>query len=250
MFDLVLVAEGIGSSTRQLVFGPEVTRRPLNLYTGYFTIPRGETDGSVARWFNAPGGRTVLVRPDRHGTTRALLTLQQEPAGYEDLSPAQQKALLQARFADAGWETPRVLAGLAADDFYFEAIGQVRLDRWAKGRIALTGDAAWCASPISGIGTSLALVGAYVLAGELAGHPDDHAAAFAAYEQRMRPYVAQGQDVSELGTHIASPHSRLGIALQHAALRLASQPGVRQLAGKLLEPPADAIELPKYGHAL
>lgn len=246
-FDVVVVAEGFKSSTRQLVFGEDVTRRPLDLYMGYFTIPRGAHDGEQARWYNAPGGRSVLLRPDHKGTTRVVLTLQQEPAGYEDLTPAQQKSLLQKRFADAGWETPRVLEGLAAsDDFYFEAIGQIKASSWSKGRVVLVGDAAWCAGPVSGMGTTLALVGAYVLAGELARHPGDQAAAFAAYERIMRPFVEEGQDVPKFSTRIAQPQTRFGIALQHAALRVASAPGVRQLASKLLEPAAAAIELPTY----
>ena len=246
-FDLVLVAEGIGSSTRKLMFDGEVRRRPFNLYMGYFTIPKGPTDGALARWFSAPGGRSVLLRPDPKGTTRAVLTVQQKPVGYERLTPEEQKSLLRARFADVGWEVPRVLAGLAStSDFYFELISQVKLDRWTKGRVALLGDAAWCAGPISGMGTSLALVGAYVLAGELSRHAE-HTAAFAAYERVMRPYVDQAQDVSTLGPRFAQPMTRTGIALQHVALRLAAHPRARQLSGKLFQPPAERINLPDYG---
>ncbi|HYO68371.1 MAG TPA: FAD-dependent monooxygenase [Archangium sp.] len=248
-FDLVIVAEGIGSSTRKLVFGDEVERVPLDLYTAYFTVPRGENDGNVARWFNAPGGRSVFLRPDNLGTTRALLSLQEKPRGYEKLPEAEQKALLKAKFADAGWETPRVLAALdGAKDFYFEAIGQVKMRRWSRGRIALLGDAAYCASPISGMGTSLALVGAYVLAGELARH-DDHAEAFAAYERLMRPYVDQAQDVPKAGPRIAQPQTRVGIALQRAVLGLATRPVFSRIAGKLLSPPSDKIDLPDYGQS-
>ncbi|WP_225411375.1 FAD-dependent monooxygenase [Stigmatella hybrida] len=246
-FDLVIAAEGIGSSTRALLFGDAVQRVPLDLYTAYFTIPRGENDGATARWFNAPGGLSVFLRPDNTGTTRAILSVQQESAGYEDQSPSEQKAFLKAKFARAGWETPRVLAALDdAKDFYFEALGQVKMDHWSKGRVALVGDAAYCASPISGMGTSLALVGAYVLAGELSRH-EDHAQAFAAYERIMRPYVEQAQDVPKLGPRIAQPQTRAGIALQQGALHLASKPGISRLAGKLLSPPSDKIDLPDYG---
>jgi 2-polyprenyl-6-methoxyphenol hydroxylase-like FAD-dependent oxidoreductase len=248
-FDLVVVAEGANSATRQLLFGTEVTRKPYDLYVGYFTIARGEHDHELARTYNAPGGRGVCLRPDNQGTTRALLTLQQKSAGYEDLSPDEQKALLQARFADAGWETPRVLEGLArADDFYFEFVSQVELDRWAQGRVVLTGDAAWCAGPF-GVGTTEALVGAYALAGELRQHPSDYRAAFAAYERLMRPYVARGQDVPKLAPRLANPQSELGIAVQHTVLRVAAVPGIRQVVGKLAAPPTDAIELPDYEHA-
>jgi len=139
---------------------------------------------------------------------------------------------------------PRVLAGLAAsDDFYFEAIGQVQMERWFKGRVALVGDAAYCASPISGMGTSLALVGAYVLAGELSRH-DDHEAAFATYERIMRPYVEQAQNVPKIGPKIAQPQTKLGIALQQRAIALATKAPIRTLAAKLMSSSSEKIELP------
>lgn len=245
-FDLVVVAEGANSATRQLLFGHEVARKPYDLYVAYFTIARAEGDSEIARWYNAPGGRGLCLRPDNKGTTRALLTLQQEPAGYEHLPPHEQKALLQQRFGDAGWEAPRILAGLAtADDFYFEMVSQVKLAGWTKGRVVLTGDAAWCAGPF-GVGTSEALVGSYVLAGELSRHADDHRAAFAAYEHLLRPYVEEGQNVPKLAPRLASPQSRLAIAVQRAALRVAAAPGIRQVVAKLSAPPTDEIELPDY----
>ncbi|MGH8448290.1 FAD-dependent monooxygenase [Pseudomonas sp.] len=246
VYDLVIVAEGIGSATRHLVFGDEVQRRPLDLYTAYFTVPRQPSDGDVMRWYNIPGGRCVCLRPDNLGTTRAFLSFQQAPSGYEKLPQAEQKNLLKQLFADAGWETPRVLAALEeATDLYLDAVGQVKMPRWSKGRIALVGDAAYCASPISGMGTSLGLSGAYVLAGELGRHADHHQA-FAAYEKLMRPYVAQAQSVPTFAPRLASPHSRWGIALGHAVLRMATAPGLKTVFGKILSPKADAIDLPSY----
>jgi len=246
VYDLVIVAEGIGSTTRNQVFGDEVKRRPLDLYTAYFTVPRQPSDGQVMRWHNLPGGRCVCLRPDNLGTTRAFLSFQQAPSGYEKLSQDEQKSLLKKLFADAGWETPRVLAALDdTTDLYLEAVGQVKMPHWSKGRIALLGDAAYCASPISGMGTSLGLCGAYVLAGELGRHADHHQA-FAAYEALMRPFVAQAQSVPKFAPRLASPHSRLGIALGHAVLRMATAPGLKKLFGKILSPKADAIVLPDY----
>jgi 2-polyprenyl-6-methoxyphenol hydroxylase-like FAD-dependent oxidoreductase len=246
VYDLVIVAEGIGSATRNQVFGDEVQRRPLDLYTAYFTVPRQPSDGHIMRWHNIPGGRCVCLRPGNLGTTRAFLSFQQAPSGYEKLSQNEQKTLLKQIFADAGWETPRVLAALDdASDLYLDAVGQVKMPRWSKGRVALVGDAAYCASPISGMGTSLGLCGAYVLAGELGRHAD-HVEAFAAYEKLMRPYVTQAQSVPKFAPRLASPHSRLGIALGHAVLRLATAPGFKSVFGKILSPKADAIALPRY----
>jgi 2-polyprenyl-6-methoxyphenol hydroxylase-like FAD-dependent oxidoreductase len=228
------------------VFGDEARIRPMGLYTAYFTIPREPSDDTWARWYNAPGCRSMLLRPDNLGTIRAGLSFLSPPCGYERLGQDEQKDVLRRVFADAGWQVPRALAGLAeTKDFYFEAIGQVRMPRWSRGRVALVGDAAYCASPISGMGTSLALVGAYILAGELSRHAG-HAEAFAAYERLMRPYVARAQNIPSIAPRLASPKTRAGITLGHTVLRLATAPGVRRVLGRLLTPPSDAIALPDY----
>ncbi|MDI1460813.1 FAD-dependent monooxygenase [Catellatospora sp. KI3] len=245
-FDLVVAADGIGSSTRGLVFGAEARVVPLGLYTSYLTIPRAASDGSWARWHNAPGGRVVVLRPDNLGTTRALMSFLCPPRGYERLPADEQKALLRRVFAGVGWEAPRVLDALGgAEEFYCELVGQVHAPRWSRGRVALLGDAGYCASPISGMGTSLALVGAYVLAGELAtrtGHRD----ALRAYERVMRPYVAQAQHLPPFTPRLAHPRSRLGIGVLNALLATAAKPTVQRLAKRVLPAPADRIILPDY----
>ena len=247
--DLVVAADGIRSATRSLIFGSEARIRPLGVYIAYFTIPRGSTDGDWARWYNAPGGLTVTLRPDNVGTTRALLSFRSGPAGYENLGIEEQKAVLRAKFAHAGWETPRVLAGLGdSPDFYFELIGQVHAPRWSRGRTALLGDAGYCPSPISGMGTSLALVGAYVLAGELATHAD-HREAFASYETVLRPYVTAAQRLPPLVARVAFPRTKAGIRVLYSVLRVASGPRVQRLASRLRPPPTDDIELPDYATA-
>ena len=245
-YDLVLVAEGVGSSTRELLFKGENDPRWMDMTLGFFTIPREEGDGTDSRWYNAVGGRCIFLRPDSHGTTRAVLTLQSEARQAENKSDEEAKAWLKETFADAGWEAPRVLAGLEqADDLYFQVLRQVKMDRWSDGRVALTGDAAWCATPVSGIGTTLAVVGAYVLAGELA-KTDDYGQAFQQYERIMRPFVDEGQSVSDTNQLWNYPHSKFGIALQHAALNVLSKPGIRDLFLKIgMRDPKD-IDLPDY----
>jgi 2-polyprenyl-6-methoxyphenol hydroxylase-like FAD-dependent oxidoreductase len=142
-FDAVIVAEGVGSSTRELIFGGENDPRWMDMTIAYFTIPRTDDDDRMWRWFNAPGKRSVSLRPDQHGTTRAMLSLSKEAEGEQDWDVARQKAFLHERFADAGWETPRILAGMdSTDDFYFDVLRQVRMPRWSSGRVVLTGDAA------------------------------------------------------------------------------------------------------------
>ena len=244
-FGLVVAADGIRSSTRRLVVGDEPKVKPLGMYTAWMTVPRASSDDRWWRWFNAPGGRACTMRPDNVGTTRATLSFMSSPRGYESLRGAELTAMLRERFAGIDWEVPRVLAALEDTDVYFEAIGQVHAPRWSCGRVALVGDAAYCASPVSGMGTSLALTGAYVLAGELARH-DGHLEAFDAYEELMRPYVKQAQQLPPGTPRLANPKTRVGIAVLNTAVRLASTRAVGKLAGRLLAPPAEKINLPDY----
>ncbi|MBW0117215.1 FAD-dependent monooxygenase [Pseudonocardia abyssalis] len=246
-FDVVVIAEGLTSRTRDLIL-PDAGIDHLGLYTAYLTIPRTAADNDWWRWYTAPGGRTVNLRPDNLGTTRASVSFLSDVRGLEDLDRPDQIRLLRRHFADAGWETPRVLAALADTAFYFDTVGQMRLPTWSSGRVVLVGDAAYCASPVSGMSTSLALVGAYVLAGELAGG-GDHRVAFARYEATMRPYVEQAQDLPPGTPRLAHPRSRAGVSALRAAVRVAGSPvgkRVAGLAGGLFSPPADRIELPAY----
>jgi 2-polyprenyl-6-methoxyphenol hydroxylase-like FAD-dependent oxidoreductase len=245
-FDLVVAADGIRSRTRALIVGDEPEIRQLGLYLAYLTIPRAASDTAWARVYNAPGGRVVLLRPDNVGTTRALLAFRSPPRGYEASSTDEQKALLRRIFADVEWEAPRVLAALAdATDMYFESVGQVHAAHWSRGRGVLVGDAAHCPSPITGMGTSLALVGAYVLAGELAKYAH-HRDAFASYEAIMRPYVDRAQKLPAGVPRLMYPKTDLGIRLFHGGVRLASS---RLLSRALPSPPADKIDLPDYSKA-
>ncbi len=133
-----------------------------------------------------------------------------------------------------------------SDDFYFEVLRQVRMDRWSKGRVVLTGDGAWCATPLSGIGTTLAIVGGYVLAGELA-RTSDLAAALASYEWIMRPFVKEGQGVPKFVPRLLWPHSRFGLGMLRGLIRFASRPAVRKTFAKAFVRNSKSVELPSYG---
>lgn len=245
-FDVVIVAEGVGSQTRELVFKGENDPRWMDMTIAYFTIPRTAGDDRMWRWYNAPGKRSVSLRPDRHGTTRAMLSISKAPEGEQDWDVDRQKTFLRDRFADAGWETPRILAAMdTTDDFYFDVLRQVRMPRWSSGHVVLTGDAAWCATPLAGIGATLAVTGAYVMAEELV-RGNSVAAALEAYETQMRPMVEDGQGVPKIAPRLMHPKSRLGISLLHGVLGVASSDMVRDLTAKLFSGPGTEVDLSRY----
>jgi 2-polyprenyl-6-methoxyphenol hydroxylase-like FAD-dependent oxidoreductase len=245
-FDVVVIAEGLTSRTRSLIM-PDARISHLGLYMAYLTIPRTAEDDDWWRWYHAPGRRQVTLRPDNLGTIRATLAFMTDVRGLEGLDQRDRTAVLRETFADVGWATPRVLDGLDAEPYYFDAVGQVRLPSWSRGRVGLVGDAAYCAAPLSGMGTSLSLVGAYVLAAELATRPDP-ATAFAAFERKMRPYVAGAQNLPPGAPGFAYPRTRAGVAtLRTAGRLLGSRPAQRlALADRLAKTSADDFELPDF----
>lgn len=249
-FDLVICADGIRSRTRSLIFGDEPFVKPVGLYVSYFTIPRASSDSRWARWYNATDARVIFMRPDNEGTTRASFSFMSEPMGYEKLSQEEQKALLHEKFVDAGWEAQRVLAALDNNaEVYFDAISQVYAPRWSKGRCAMTGDAAFCPSPLTGMGVSLSVVGAYILAGELSRHAD-YPEAFEAYDRAFRPYVTKIQKLPPGVPRLAHPKTKLGIFFLNTILNLISSKFVIKIgqlfSDKNKSSTDDTIELVEY----
>ncbi|MFE6309412.1 FAD-dependent monooxygenase [Nocardiopsis sp. NPDC057823] len=220
-FDLVVGADGLHSATRRLAFGPEGRyARFLGAYISIFTIPDHLGLDREARLFNVPGKAAGMYRTPRAEGAKAVFLLRSPAAsGIDRRPPAEQKAYLRAEFAGLGWENDRILDAMdGTGDFYFDSVTRIHMDTWSAGRVVLLGDAGYCPSPMSGQGTSLALVGAYVLAGELARH-DGAAGALAAYEARMRPYVDANQAIADAGLGVLAPRTRRGILLRDTVLR-------------------------------
>ncbi|MFC4586428.1 FAD-dependent monooxygenase [Sphaerisporangium corydalis] len=220
-FDLVVGADGLHSNTRALTFGDESRFiRDLGYYVSIFTIPNYL---DLDRWelFFALPGRVTNVYSTGHGTdAKAAFFFSSPPLDYDRRDQARQKALLAEAYAGAGWELPRLMSAMGtAPDFYFDTLSTVTMERWSKGRTVLLGDAAYCASPASGQGTSLALVGAYVLAGELAAAGGDHRAAFDRYEREMRGFVERNQKLAD-SIKMIVPRSRAQIWIQTRMVRL------------------------------
>lgn len=246
-FDLVVGADGIHSKTRQLVFDNKSPISYTNMYIAYFAIPRTDSDSNWSRWYNAPGGRCIILRPDNQDAMRVLLFFRSKERGYECLDVDGKKNLLQKIFANAGFEAPRIIRELPnADNFYLECAGQVKMDRWTQGRVALVGDAGYCPSLLTGMGTNTAFVGAYILAGELARH-QDYREAFKQYEILMRPYVTETQKLFPGYASAITPKTRTGIALRNAILGFTSKPAITPFIKKLLSKRTEKkFELPNY----
>ncbi len=203
-FEFVIGADGLHSSLRSMAFGPrEQFIRHLGLVLAFYTVPN---EFGLDRWLldYQEAGRSAGLRPIRDPSRAiAMLSFPAPDFDIDHRDIQAQKRLLREQMAGFGWWTPRILAHLDdTPDFYLDQVAQVVMDRWHIGRVGLLGDAAYSASPMSGGGTGLALVGAYLLAGELAGAHWDPAAGFAGYEERMSDYVAANQEIGRMHVQI------------------------------------------------
>jgi 2-polyprenyl-6-methoxyphenol hydroxylase-like FAD-dependent oxidoreductase len=246
-FDLVIGADGVHSGVRALAFGPETEYvRHLGAYTAYFTVP---DPGDLDNWFlmyNAPGGRVAGIRPERGGTAKASLSFTSRPLRYDRGDIRRQQEILASAFAGVRWRVPALLDAMRdTPDFYFDTICQVHVERWWRGRVALAGDAGYCGSPLTGLGTSMSLVGAYVLAGELASTPDDHRAAFTRYQEEMRAYVAACQKLPPGGVKGFAPRYQPIISLRALSMKMMTAWPMRNLLTRQFQK-ADGIMLKEY----
>lgn len=201
-FDLVVGADGLHSPLRAMVFGPdEQFLRHLGQVLAFYSVPNDfGLERHLLEYQDQQSGRSAMLRPiDDAERAMAMFYFGSAEYDVDHRDVAAQKALLRDRVAGLGWLTPDILAHLDdTPDFYLDQVAQVVMDRWSNGRVALLGDAAFSSSPMSGQGTGLALVGAYVLAGELAAAGWDPDTGFARYEAQMRSYVEANQEMGRL----------------------------------------------------
>jgi 2-polyprenyl-6-methoxyphenol hydroxylase-like FAD-dependent oxidoreductase len=209
-FDIVVGADGLHSNTRSLVFGPE---EPFNRYLGrcfnVFSLPNYDGLSHEAIAYSEPGRAAMVYAVGDSETLHAMLVFATDETpflSHPDID--KQRKRTAEKFAGGGWEVPHMVEAMQhADDLYFDTVSQIHMPRWSSGRVVLVGDAAHAPSFLSGQGTSLALVGAYVLAGELTNHSNP-ADAFASYEQIVRPFVEANQALASSGGSILLPRSQ------------------------------------------
>ena len=214
-FDLVAGADGLHSKVRSVVFGDEARfARYLGYYVSIFTIPNYLHLDHAGLYYGTLGKKVGIFSGGDEKEAKASFFFASQPLDYARRDSEQQKLILRDHFQQEGWEIPRLLECMqSAPDFYFDSVSQVKMDRWSEGRSVLLGDAAWCASPLSGMGTGMAVVGAYILAGELAEADGDYRWAFERYETLMRGFVEKCQGIADGGTDWFVPRTRFRLWL-------------------------------------
>lgn len=244
-FDIVVGADGIHSRVRELAFE---TQERFEVELGYgfaaYTVPDyAHRQADVYFMYNEPGLQVGRFS-QRDGSVLALLIWSAERGEQVPHQTAARHEWLRRRFAGAGWEVPELLAGLdASDDLYIDRVSQIRMDRWHRGRVALVGDAAYAPSFLAGQGSALAMIGAYVMAGQIA-QASSVESALAAYEARLRPFLQGKQDAARRFASSFVPATRFGIGFRNLVTNLMRIDWIADRAvGRDLR---DQITLPTY----
>jgi 2-polyprenyl-6-methoxyphenol hydroxylase-like FAD-dependent oxidoreductase len=219
-FELVIGADGLHSMTRRLAFGRDSEFvRHMGLYVATMPLNGPAEHERDVVLHNAPG-RMVAIHPVRGRALAAFIFRSPAVEGFNYRDIGQHKRILTDAYAGGGWRVPELLdRARAAEDLWLDSVSQVRLDRWANGRVALVGDAASSVS-LFGDGSTLAMAGAYTLAEELAATPADPQSAFARYEAKHRTLVDPRQGNVAVAAALMVPATRSGIAARNLASRL------------------------------
>lgn len=228
-FDIVVGADGLHSNVRTLTFGADSGFSTwIGGYLSVVSVPEHLAVNGVMQLGAKVGRMAGVYTADHIDDGRAIFLFRTpQELSYQYRDAARQKQLLREQFADMAWEVPRLLAELDhTPAFYFDSITQLRLDTWSRGRVSLVGDAGYCPGPAVGGSTSLAVVGAYTLAGELATHMPDYAGAFAAYEREIGDYVRRSRDFAVTAAKRLVPASAVSLwGLVQAARLIGVLPG-------------------------
>ncbi|KAL4926313.1 monooxygenase [Aspergillus undulatus] len=251
-YDLLVGADGQGSRVRESILpaGSNPYHR-MGVLAAYWHMPRIGTDSNVRNSYLSPRGRLIMRRSPSPTETEVLFMLRGDPKELSSVPMAsvdQQKAFWTQQFHDAGWQVSRFLKGMAtAEDFYCHEMLQVRIDKWHRGRVVLVGDAAHCPSPLTGMGTSSSIVGAYVLAGAIDRHRADLSRAFAEYEASLRPFIDEAQSRSPGPLlRIALPYSQWGVATFNFIVRVICFLRLPDLIARFSSEDPGGWKLPNY----
>lgn len=244
-YDLVIGADGLHSDVRRLAFGPQHQfEKQLGYAVAAFDVQGYRLrDEDVYLMYGQPG--RMLGRFTLHGDRTLFLLVFSRRRAALPVTLDQQKAMLREIYRDGKWECPRVLDELdRADELYFDSVSQIRMQSWSRGRIALLGDAAFCVSLLAGQGSALAMISAYVLAGELANAGGRHEQAFGRYEALLRGFIDTKQRGAERFASAFAPKTRRGLWFRNQVIKAFAIPGLARLAvGRDI---TDTLRFPEY----
>ncbi|KAI0383459.1 hypothetical protein F5Y04DRAFT_26352 [Hypomontagnella monticulosa] len=251
-YDVLVGADGQGSRIRKAILPPGAPEPYIRLgvHIAYWFIPRDETDSNIRNTYLSPGGRMIFRRSHNPTESQVYFFLKDNSPELSNIpraSEEQQKEFWTQKFRDAGWQTERFLEGMkTTKNFYCQEVVQVITDTWSKGRVVLLGDAAHCPSPFSGMGTTGGLVGAYVLAGEINRHPNNLPQAFANYDEKLRPFVNEIQNVKTGLIKLGMPDTWWGIMIIHLIARILCFLRVPELVARFSSEEKGGWKLPDY----
>lgn len=247
-FDLVIGADGLHSTVRRLVFGEEASfAHEFGVYVSVFSFPNFLNLKDCEIEHHSLRKYVNLYR-DRASTNATAAIAFSTPKEFRSRDAKDQQELILETFAGSKWEMPKILALMKeSPDFYFDAMAQIHMPCWSKSRVSLVGDAAYSATPLSGQGTSIAIAGSYVLAGELLEAKDDPKLAFAKYEMLMRPFVQKNQKLANMSAKIMSG-SAYSVWLHRIGARMPEKLILyfKNLALKRITKAANALNLKDY----
>jgi len=223
-FDLLVGADGLHSNVRNLIFGSEAQfEKYYGYYTSSFTLENYTNVGRAFSMCNVPGKQVAVYSYSDNRTATFFVFTSPEKLQYGHHDVDKQKQILKDEFMNIGWKCPEILSNIdSSSDFYFDPISQIKMDNWSKGRTTLVGDACDCPSLLSGKGSTLAMVGAYILAGELKLANGNYETAFTQYENIFKPFISKKQKSAQGFAKSFIPKSDFGIWVRNQALKLMS----------------------------
>jgi 2-polyprenyl-6-methoxyphenol hydroxylase-like FAD-dependent oxidoreductase len=251
-FDLLVGADGQGSRIRKAILPPDSPEpyRRLGVYMAYWFVPRTEVDSNIAMAYHTVGSRAIMSRSHNAMETQAYFSLKDDSEEMRSIPRApieQQKEFWAQKFTGAGWQADRFIEGMkTSENFYCQEIVQVRTDTWYKNRVVLLGDAGYCPSPLTGMGTTASFVGAYVLAGEINQNPQNLPKAFSNYQKTLRPFVDEIQTLNPSVLRLRFPQTQLGVYILHFIVGLICFLRLPELAVRFSNENRGGWELPNY----
>lgn len=230
-FDLVIGADGLHSVVRNLAFGNEAQfEKYYGYYTSSFTIETGTSVGKAFSLYNVPGKQVAIYSISEKKAAAFFIFTAPQKLSYEHRDIEKQKQILRSEFENVGWKTAEILSKMdAAPDFYFDTVSQIRMKNWSNNRVTLAGDACDCPSLLSGQGSTLAMVGAYILAGELKEYNGNYKTAFAQYENIFKPFIESKQKIAQTFAKSLVPKSKFGIWMRNTFVNLMFLPFISKL---------------------